>query len=540
MLNPIKYLEPRINVVESTGKSQVVSVGGKFIFPQKEVSSNYGSLNSQPQQASWVIQPTTGSIIDRHMKVRYYIEVETDQPMKLGLNDGPRQCPLNSIVQSTQVSINQQQVNDNTVDGLHALLCYGNEQRCRSKRVSTTPYQPDQFQDYSSYVEQGTGRNVFAKYGETGSEPSRGGFPFEVVTGTETSATKIRYVVTEPLFISPLLHGEEDHEGMVNINQIDVNINFRSDVRRFMSHDAVNGNAITSLTVKQYQAPELLYTTITPQDWQMLPPLQVLDYTKLIKEPRKLSLLSSGVTAQVSSDTFRLNQIPNRVWIFVARDKNTATFSDSDSFCSISKVDITFNTNNGILASASQQDLYEMSVRNGCNLDYSAFSKYRGSVVCASFACDIGQQSSEAPGVVSVNTFRVDLNIKNESKVDFDPTLWVIFEMQGTITIVPGSASTQLGNITMEQAVEAKMAAGSISHEHYKRLSGGSFWNTLKSIISPVAETALALAPVAKMGASVYAPELLPAIEAGEAVGKLAFGKKKRGCGLQKRAIRRM
>jgi hypothetical protein len=536
MLPYTKYLEPRINVVEATGKSKIVAVGGKFVFPKKEQSSNYGTINQAPQQVSLVIQPSTGTIIDRHMKMRYFIEVTTDQAMKLGLTDGPRQCPLNSVIQSTKVDINRQAVNDNTIDGLHALLSYGSAND-PNRRISTTPYQSDQFQDYGDYVPLGTGRNVFAKYGETGAQPSRGGFPFEVVTGNDTEATKIRYVVTEPLFISPLLHGEVDDEGLVNVSQLDINITFSTNLSRFMSHDSITGNAITSVAVVQYQAPELIYTTIAPQDWQVMPPLQVLDYVKLDKQPNQLGILTPGEKRRVSSTTFRLNQIPNRMWVFVAKNKNTATFSDSDSFCTIDNLDITYNTNSGILNNASQQDLYEMSVRNGLQESWPAFSKYRGSVVCASFASDIGQQSGEAPGVIAVTTVKVDLNITNESKVNFDAVLWCVFEMNGTITIVPGSASTNLGNMSESDALVAKMSPNSISHEHYKRLSGGSFWSTIKSIISGVAPVVSAIAPVAAMGASVFAPELVPGISAAGCVAKALQGK---GLGLKKRGVRRM
>ena len=520
MQSGIKYLEPRVNVVESTGKSRVVSVGGKFINVRAEPSTNYGSINSQPVSATWTVQPPTGSIVDRHMKIRYYIEVESvGGDMKLGLDDGPRQCPLSSIIDYTQVSLNQQQVNDNTAQGLHAMLCYGHHQSDRNKRISTTPAQPDQAQDYDTYAQDGTARNVFGKYGENCCEPSRGGFPVEIVTGTPTLASKIRYVVTEPLFISPCLNGEEDEEGFVHVNQLDVEVRFKSDVSRFMSHSST-GNAITGFTVTQYKAPELLVTYIQPQDWQIVPPLQVIDYTKLLKRPRIVPDLAPGASDVQSSEAFRLNQIPNRMWVFVAHQSKSATFSDSDSFCRIDKLEVEYNNNNGILSAATPQDLYDMSVRNGCNLDFSAFSKYRGSVVCASFANDIGMSTGEAPGVISVNTITVNVSYTNMSKVLFKPELFVVFEMQGTLTIVPGSASVNLGNLTMQEVVETKMSSAQLLPHQYEQLTGGSFWSSLKSIVNTVAKGVGMASGPASTVASIIAPELVPVIETAGCVAK--------------------
>ena len=74
----------------------------------------------------------------------------TDQALVLGVEDGLRQFPLNSIVNVTTVQINGESVSDNTAEKLHALLTYGVTSQDLDKNASVSTAMPDQYQALTS------------------------------------------------------------------------------------------------------------------------------------------------------------------------------------------------------------------------------------------------------------------------------------------------------------------------------------------------------------------------------------------------------
>src|SRR5690606_32698689 len=127
---------------------------------------------------------------------------------------------------------------------------------------------------------------------------------------------------------------------------------------------------------------------------------------------------AAGVTNPLSSNNIQLNSIPRRMYIYV-RERNQDLYStpnNPDTYFSIENISIQFQNKNGLLASASKQQLYEISVKNHCNMSWTQWSggpvvnsalpfgstanHYGtiGSILCIEYASDIGLDSIEAPG----------------------------------------------------------------------------------------------------------------------------------------------
>jgi hypothetical protein len=513
----VKYLEPRVNVKETVESEHVVLQGGMRLNEQITTANSWGSYGAPPVQASWTVNPpSTQTIVDRNMKVKCYFEITTDAPLQLGINDALRQFPIASIMDVLTVQINGETVSDNMADKIHAMLCYGNDAEQRGKDCSTSPCMPDNYQEYADYATQGSGKNSLAKYGEPGGkDEGRGGFPINVL-----SPKSFRVEITEPLFMSPFLNGFHlQQEGFVNINQMNINMRWKSNLSQILSHSSLGG-AITTVGVTMYQAPEILTTFITPDLTQQLPALQVLPYSKTQEYIRQMPSLTAGSSTTVVTDSIRLSQVPRRVYLFARHQRATSNQNTADSFCSIDNLSILWNNQSGLLSSASAQDLYRISADNGCNLTWSQFSKYRGSVMCLEIGKDVGMLDQEAPGTQGSYTLQVTAKCSNQSSSTFDGEFYLVVQNQGTFSISENFARASLGNLTQAMVLSAKQSP-EIHHLTYHQLQGGSFFSGLKNIVHKIARGVQRVADsrFAKGIVGTIAPEFSGTLAG---VGKLA------------------
>lgn len=488
-MQSIKVVAPVMRITSDVEQSHIVHVGCQRSTQVVLTAQSFQLGPSPPQQSSWVYNPPSlSTITDRQIYVRAYLEVTTNAPMVLGVEDGLRSFPLNSIVDVTTVQINGESVSDNTQNKLQALLTYGVLPDELDKASSTSPCYPDQYQEYSDWQTHGSGRNPLAFFGENSANISRGAFEVQVV-----SPTVVRFVVCEPIFVSPMSQGFHGKvEGMINVNELTVNLQHTSNVGRVWSHSA-NGNAVTVVGCSFYQAPELLITSCTPPLDQMLPSLQMLPYSKPNQYVRQMPTLSAGSSLQIYSDTIRLSQIPRYIYVFAKHSESTQSFATSDSFLSIENISVQWGNSSGLMSSASKQHLYEIARKNGCTLSYPQWSKFRGSVLALELGVDIGLESFEAPGLNGAYTVQMQVTFKNQSSMAFTGDFYLITMNEGIFSIAPNTARASLGNLTVDQILAARSSKNELSNMHYKQLVGGSFWSSLKSIVNKVSG---ALAPV--------------------------------------------
>ncbi|MFN9915981.1 MAG: major capsid protein V20 domain-containing protein, partial [Pirellulaceae bacterium] len=77
---------------------------------------------------------------------------------------------------------------------------------------------------------------------------------------------------------------------------------------------------------------------------------------------------------EYSSSTISLNQVPDKLIIFLRR--KTRTWVHTDTFLAINKVNINWNNQTGILSSFDQQSLWRMSREAGSNQSFDEFRGY--------------------------------------------------------------------------------------------------------------------------------------------------------------------
>lgn len=507
MASLIRVQEPRTAVKAESEATQVV-LQGSLRSTAQTFPADSSQVGSKPQNSSWsVFAPSDNTIVDRYILVRHFLDITTDADLELGTNDCLRQFPMSSVTATTTMTINGTTFSDNTAGHLHPLLCYGNTPEDRVKAWSMSPAQPDQYMAYADWATLGSARNVAAKYGENSTEMSRGGFEVEVV-----GPRNIRVVVTEPLWLSPFLDGTHESEGMVNVNQLNLSLRYDSNFARVLSHSAL-GQAITTVDVTFYRQPEVIINFLTPDLLKPMPERQVLPYHKPQDYIKSVANLTSGATATIFSDSLKLSQVPNRVYLVCKRSRATETFATTDSFLNINNISVLWNNESGLLSSATEQELYRMSVSNGCNLSWPQWHTYRGSVACIQFGKDIGLLDSLAPGVQGSFSLQVQMTVKNIAGDDFQAEFYMIPEFVGAAVVVPNSCIATLGNLTSQDVLSAREAP-ELHHADYATLAGGSFFGSLKNIVRKIASGVEGAAGVAQsVGSPFLSPQVLQVLK---------------------------
>ena len=525
-MQTIKVIEPRVNIKTDVEKNHAVLYGGLRYNEQVNVADSWGTPSTKPIQALWnIFPPSTQTITDRFFKVRVYLEVKTDADLQIGTNDALRQYPINSITDVLTCQINGESISDNVGDKIHAMLCYGDREEY-NKSESMTPCSPDNYQEYADWATYGSAKNPLSNYGEAAAYDPRGGFPIEVI-----DAKTFRVVVTEPVMLSPFYNGQGmQEEGFVNVQQFNISYRWKSDLSQVLSHSTL-GNAITSVDVKFYQAPEILTTFITPDLTQPIPQLQVLPYHKPQEyiKAQTPNALAPGASIQLTSDSIKLSQIPRKMYVFVRHERSQSTYLTSDSFLVMTRLEVLWNNQSGLFSQASSQELYEISRRNGCNLSFPQFSQYRGSPFCCEFGRDIGLLDNEAPGVQGQYTIQVRPTFKNTSSQPFTGDFYIVMLNEGTFSIAENMGRASLGNLT-PQGVLASKESDELHYGAYEDIQGGGFYSKLKNLVNKVARGVQKGAMVAERFAPAVVgavPELAPLAAALPAIRGVAGAARK-------------
>lgn len=243
---------------------------------------------------------------------------------------------------------------------------------------------------------------------------------------------------------------------------------------------------------------------------------------------------------QFTSQTLQLNQIPDKLMIYIR--KQGQTWYDSDSYLPITKISIDFNNNSGILSAARTVDLYRMAKDNGSNQSWNEWVGFQnegvqkavdgfnrpcvlsvagsvvnavvvnapisatipsvGSVLVLEFGKDIQLiEDFFSPGSLGNFNIRVNVYYQNNNPTVLKGASATTIEMvmitmnSGVFVCERGTSSTYTGILTRADVLEAS-EQDAYTRSDIKRLVGGGFLDMLKSGVSKLAPLAKALAPM--------------------------------------------
>jgi hypothetical protein len=206
---------------------------------------------------------------------------------------------------------------------------------------------------------------------------------------------------------------------------------------------------------------------------------------------------SGGNNPSIPTQNIQLNQIPDLILVALRKPVANQTGLDPALFFPITSVSVNFNNASGLLSSATQHQLYEMSRDNGVQqswLEWSGRVNSYTSVNDAPALTDVNVLSRLSSGSIlainpakdlslpaylsngSIGQFNLQMNVSaiNYSSNDITPEIIVICCNSGVFTTIAGSSSIYTGLLTKQMVLDVASQQQSVSSLSNSRLIGGA------------------------------------------------------------------
>lgn len=483
-LQTVNVFDPRI-AVENTRRWALVK-GGSEVTSRQYTTTNF---NNSAMTFSCP-PPSLDVFVDRDVRLRTGVTIDfvgtsgAELTLLNGGYDAFRKNPLSKIINNMQVTLNTSTISiqiGDVIPGLERAHAYPKE---TEYAYGMTPSYPDASQDYNDLT--GTNRNPLGSYAEQefGSTP-RGAFPFNVVSNTETTA-QVTAVLTEPIFMSPFLWTHEG-PGLFNIQTMDFQFNFNPNLSSIWSH--ANGiSNITSMTVT-FNNPVLLFTYITPKPTMAIPRANlVYPFYNVTRYPTGPTTIASLASSSVVTSTINISTIPKRIYLFAMRQPGDRNSTTTDTFAAIDNISLQFGNASNLLATATPQQLYNMSKKNGLAMSWTEWSGGQvfadsndfsskigtvGSVVIIEPGKDFGLSDTQVAGLNEKLTMQFNVQLRNVSNASITYTIYVVTVDDGLLTIpTPGQSFLQIGVVSVQDIINS-VNSPSVLYSDIDHLEGG-------------------------------------------------------------------
>ena len=196
-----------------------------------------------------------------------------------------------------------------------------------------------------------------------------------------------------------------------------------------------------------------------------------------------------------------MRQIPNYIYMVVKPSYNSQKPQFSNHLCfPITGLNITFNNVSGLLTSYTQEDLYQMSRRNGSQQTWAEFrgvvknkigteSAGIGSIIVIDPVRDFGISDFLSSGSLGQFSFQATVTFSNINGHTFSAgntsatsdefnaiEIATVCNYGGILINQSGSSSTMSGLLTKQSVLEAKAGNNpTIYYEELTELVGGNF-----------------------------------------------------------------
>jgi hypothetical protein len=507
---------------------------GVYKGAQNFTPTIYQAISQSANNAVWNIAvPSETTVLDSRVMWKATITLKISSTatspagddnylVNYGSGDALAPFPLHQLCSTQSFTFNNNTVSLNTQDCLASILRF-NDKRDIMRYNSTTPTMYDTYFNYSD-IPANSSKNVLGSYSQSGVDNDflpRGAYDVIVTSTTNKNDANygvqqpmpnagvinpvyVIFTVCEPLLMSPFTFGSMESKGFYGLQNLNAIFNFNSGNTIFRSVDIHNLNA--SVQVIGVENSSLLFNMLTPHPSTLLPSRNILSYLDM---PRyiftNLPGINAGATQQMVGQNLQLNQVPDKLIIFVRKSMSGRTQYDSDSFLCIDQVNLSFNNSSGLLSNAQKEHLYNYSVSNGSNQSFQEFSgranitqtatdtnppnisiPTSGSLLVLQMGKDV-QLSDDWYAPSSLGTFNlaVTLSVRNQTSVDLSSNqieMVVITVNAGCIAFERGTCSTYSGLLTKANVIQASEQVP-YSMTDIKRLIGGKgLMSTLNSL----------------------------------------------------------
>jgi len=504
--------------------------------------------------------PSANVYVDRRVHIRIPVRVTIPAIASGIVNSkyviapgtfGIRSFPVQKAMETIQMTINNQAMSINIGDMLSALELYNGSRKLKTIDYSKCATYPCGLcQEFSNLY--ATNRSPLAQASDSAEQgiPRNASYMVPVgsnaVTGsTATTISYVDFVSCEPLFLSPLYWGDAagDCAGFYGVKTMDFTFNFVGnagnrmiciDPKGIYTSDAT-ARATTLACVADFASfpggtafsyaestPTMLFQYLTPQLVDRGNSMQqILNYPFVNMERYAVQASAipvavssgavSGTTIDIVSNNVQLNSIPMKLYIFCRADNSQMQKNpfSPDSFLRLNSINLQWGNRSGLLASASKQQLYDISVRAGCTQSYADWAglpqstaaygaasadnqtgliaqHYFGTgTVLAIDPVDLGLDSIDAPGKLDQITLQVDAKwdwLSTFAPATAAVTMYVVAVSGGVFTLFNGQASSLIGVLNSTDILNSHAQTESklLNYFDTKERYGGNFLSDLK------------------------------------------------------------
>jgi hypothetical protein len=317
--------------------------------------------------------------------------------------------------------------------------------------------------------------------------------------------------LTEPfLALSPFINNSFNRGALIGLNNIAMTMNIDSACAKVWTTGNCSAGALgwnSYITSIQLGTPasnslgftnsRLLFNFLTLSDLQysQISTKSVTNYTSYDRyiSPSSNSPVMTANTGgyNVTFQNIQLSQVPSLMVFALRVPMSSQNWCYTDGFLSVGQVSITFNNQSGLIASASQANIYNMSRANGSQQSYNSFRGQAnaiqagvavtvptlGSMIIVDCAKDLSLNGLLSNG--SIGQFNVQIQLQgvlNQNPFQVQP--------EGILMCVnEGFCVNQLGNtqfftsvLSRESVLEAKSEhpVNVVDESLYKRTVGGA------------------------------------------------------------------
>jgi hypothetical protein len=533
---------------------------GVLAGPALSTYTQFQAISASSSQIVFNVQiPSESIVLNREVymtsQVAFTITGTCDQNqvfLNWGLTEALNAFPLQSLFSTIQAQINNVSTSTNLQDVLPMLLRM-NDNRKLSRYNSMTPSYPDQqwgLYDQAvstAVIPTNSNSNPLASYNNNGYDSDfqpRGSFPVRLIveqyrgpnyvsdslvceTDGNTFKVGVVFTCTEPFIaLSPFLNScPMNNAGLMGINNMSIVCNVDSSCKRLMGtaktaviDGVLQPSFITDITlgftprggqaINAFTDTRLLFNFQTLQVEQMarLSSKNIVgysDYPRFLTTFNSSTSIAAGGTSSLTSQNLQLNQVPSLILISVRIPMSNQNIANTSSFLQINNISINFNSQSGLLASATKYDLYQISTRNGSQQSYYEWGgavnnvtdgaignvsnvATTGSLLVLNPALDFSLPSFLSGGSLGQFSFQFNINVTNQFNYPINPEICIITKNDGIFVTQQGTSVIYTAILDKQTVLRTKEQEAVLDWNHHQRLVGGKLSNMGLSALSKI------------------------------------------------------
>jgi len=372
---------------------------------------------------------------------------------------------------------------------------YGNQLPNGAFPISFTDASGNSLKGKASYQWDGTATNLV---------PVVNGIPVQragiIDLAGKTVSIYLKVVTQEPIFASPFIYNNRDRNNpLFNMESLSIDLRFSNEpgVKAIAYPTAASAtDGVQAVSLSEFKACNLHLEFMNPILDLPLPKEVYVPIYNFVRKTDKIATIAAGDSTNSLTSNININRIPNYIYVAVQGGSGIQNLP-------INKLSLVFGNSTPLLTTASVKDLFDMTVRNGLDINYPIFAGQgtnipnSADVITAQSALnptqlaltgcgvllrpgiDFPLEVGLVPGSLISGSFQLDVSYQNQGAPVADGNINVICVYEGFL--IGGLTTT---TVTYDQFTPRDIEAASVGNSNMSMVGSGFFdsiWDGIKS-----------------------------------------------------------